>query len=269
MQNLMKKKDVQKPLGLAPHEFLSRGTELTKKIGMDFPYLSKNHVIIGYVMGKFLKKAAKPFAVKPSIYAACVELTTGNTVAGGLLCQIALRSEGKALKDEHNIEGWLVLSIQQWRYVTGFSRHQYNDALRYLKKNGLIQYRRRKLKYKDRAALGWVRLADNAKSSIGEIMSRPAISAFAEEVSNNASDIAEKTALPISDKPDALNKMNILENDNESENVVIEETTTPESISNKKQKKQKGIKKEVSRKDWFNSVQKDIYQASGYCAYIR
>jgi hypothetical protein len=125
------------------------------------------------------KKQAKiPFAVKPTIYAACVELCKGNAAAGGLLCQIQIRSEGNTLSDEKSKKGWLVLSSTQWRCVTGFSRHRYDNALKLIKKIGVIESRRRKLNYKDPAALTWIRLTDLAKSEIKGIMSRNAISAF-------------------------------------------------------------------------------------------
>lgn len=78
-------------------------------------------------------KKKKPFAVKPTLFAACVELAEGSAVAGGLLCQVSLLTEHGSLKDEKNIEGWLALSSPQWRVLTGYTRHQHNQALKFLK----------------------------------------------------------------------------------------------------------------------------------------
>ncbi|NBX02903.1 MAG: hypothetical protein EBR02_02315 [Alphaproteobacteria bacterium] len=213
------------------------------------------------------KKNSKPFAVKPSTYAACVELCEGNTAAGGFLCQIAIRSKGKALKDENNVDGYLVLTSQQWRYVTGFTRHQHNDALSYLKKKGLIQYRRRRLTYKDSAALVWIRLPDGTKSAMAEIMARPAISAFSEVMPVVISVNTDNSPSPISGAADVLIQMNIKENEDSSKNVIIGEITTVESTSKleKESKKNKKVKcSSLTKKDWFNATIKEIYKDSNY-----
>ncbi|MDE1151041.1 MAG: hypothetical protein PW788_00770 [Micavibrio sp.] len=200
-----------------------------------------------------MKKPKKQFAVKPSLYAACVELAKGNTAAGGLLCQIALMTEHGSLKDEKDVEGWLALSSAQWKVLTGFSRHQHDNALKSLKSKNLVEFRRRKLSRRDKSALSWVRLPWATKSGISDIMQREPISAFAETVVIYKSDIAELAEATISDDADILDKNVIIENEDIFENVIIEETKIKSASQNSKQK-------ELSKRKMFKKLMAEIYQ---------
>lgn len=209
-------------------------------------------------MNSLAQKKKKPFTVQPSIYAACVELT-GSPTAGGLLCQIAIRSEKKTLTDEKGETGWLALSSDQWRVLTGFSRHQYNDALGVLKKKGLIRFRRRRLSKKHVAALAWLRLSENTKSAIAEIMDREGITAFQEIPISSISEFSDNMPVPISEETDSLIKMNISENDNDLKNVIVEKIITGGS-SFSQDKGAQGKKKSETKKEWFEATVKEIYK---------
>lgn len=174
-----------------------------------------------------MSKGKRPFLVKPSIYAACIELAKGNLAAGGLLCQLALLTEKGSLKDEKGVTGWVAVSSQQLRVLTAFTRHQHDGALKKLRTLELVDTRKRKLSRKSKAALIWLRLPDKTKSAIEEIMRRDPIPAFAEKSGENISDLADAKAGIISVETEILDKNVILQNENKSENVIGE--TTKES----------------------------------------
>ena len=202
------------------------------------------------------KKAKKPFLVRPSQYAACILLADGSLSAGGLLYQIVLFSNGKGLKDEKGIKGWLAMSHAQWHYLTGFSRHQMSDAVKKLKAKKLIQTRRRRLHHSDPAPLAWYRLKESTKSAITEIMAAEGISAFGENHMLQKPANADNNKVLLSGFAASLEEMILTKNDTE-ENVVIEKTTIAESQSKKVKKNKEGKKKE-SKKDWFNSVMFEV-----------
>lgn len=204
------------------------------------------------------KKTKKKFIVKPGLYAACVELAD-DPAAGGLLCQIVLLSEIKTLIDQKGETGWLSLSRGQWRVLTSFTRHQHDRAIKCLKERGLIESFRRKLRYKDPAALAWIRLTEKTKSGIAEIKEREGISAFAENMSELLSVLTENDGELISAKTDSLKEMNISKNEEEVENVIVEKTITEESAVHYKEVKQKESKGSSADEKWFTKTMAEIY----------
>lgn len=205
----------------------------------------------------------KSFLVKPSVYAACVELTGGNLTAAGLLCQAVIRAKGKTLKDESGQDGWLVLSSTQWRCLTGFTRHQHNNALHALKSKSLIDHRRRKLRYNDPAALAWIRVPEHVKSGIAEIMSGTGISAFDDLTTSLKSPGAENESMATSDAAEALMVNEMTKNEDKKENVVIEKTKKEFCVSQAQAGSSK-INNSALAQNWFNSTIAEIYKGSQY-----
>lgn len=222
------------------------------------------------------KKTKKPYAVKPTIYAACIEITNRNPTAGGLLCQMMIKSESGTLRNQDGEDGWLAITAKQWLILTGFSRHQYDNALKKLKKMGLIEFGRRKLSWTDPAAITWVKVSEEAISQIAEILERERVSAFGETTSGIISeqtenptaityqntDMAEHT---ISEDAEPLIKNEITKNE-----IVINENTSNDIVAKPKLKlsafsSKKGfIGKEGNEANWFMSQMRIIYFYSGH-----
>lgn len=195
----------------------------------------------------------KTFLVRPSVFGACMRLTKGKVTAAVYLNHIWMRSSKKTLTNGGE-GGWVALSATQWRYEMGFTRHQFDDAVRTLKQEGLITTFRRKFRKKDPAALSWIKLTAGVTSAISDIQHKAGISAFASEPETLISALADKLPHTISENPDALNTMTILENEDTDKNDVIAKTTAVTTSP----KINKLVGEEVDKK-WFYAVCKKIY----------
>lgn len=226
------------------------------------------------------KKDKKPYAVSPTIFAACMEITQGSATEAGLLCQMVIRVTSKGgsgtLTDHNGEKGWLAISAIQWYVITGYSRHQYNDALAGLKGKQLVEGMRRKLSWDSPSAITWLRVPAHVISLVAEIQGRKPITAFGEVIDTSITEETEITSVAISDEteisdvvisekaaPLNINEMvnNEIESKENNLNVIVAAAKTTNKVTGFPYSKEV-VGKSKDDKDWYIREMKQIYKFS-------
>lgn len=196
------------------------------------------------------------FEVRPSRLGACCKLA-GDVAAGVLLYSIHLRQtfytpiQGK---DGHE---WVVLTRPQWMIDTSLTRHQYDRALKLLKKKNLVVVEYKKLHKKDQHQKTWLRIPAEILSAVTDIMQPKKESANAEKatpVESAQADVATEQESAISDDKNE----NLLENEEEI-NVAFLKTTNSSSPGEVSKSVIAEEDVEVELESWFKTANDYIY----------
>lgn len=185
-----------------------------------------------------MKKEKTKFVVRPSRLAACTVLSGDVVVAGQLLYRIYQRQENMTpLEDQDDGRKCISLTRPEWMTDTGLTRHQYDRALKILKRRQLIEVRYKKLRKRDKHLRTRIYLPDSTISAIADIMKCEGKSAGAETVAKVKSGEAETVSKAVSVAPADIKNVKFKEeNGEESENDFFEKKSDTHPLQEESKK---------------------------------